>query len=70
MNLLEIIQGPFLERFAWTLIHFVWQGAALAGLLAVALRSQLGSNANVRYALAVATMLAMVLCPLTTMFFI
>ena len=29
---------PILETAGWTLIHFLWQGAALAGVAAMLLR--------------------------------
>ena len=46
------------ERIAlgWTLLHFCWQGAAIALLYAVADRIAARSGATVRYGLAVAAL--------------
>ncbi len=46
---------------ARALFHFVWEGAAVAAMLAVALWAARGASARVRYALACAAMLAMVM---------
>jgi GWxTD domain-containing protein len=43
----------------WALVHFVWQGALIALLLAVVLRALKGGPAQWRYAAACAAMLAM-----------
>lgn len=51
---------------AWTLLHFVWQGVALALLLAVANVLLRRSQAQVRYVAACATMLAMLACAIAT----
>ena len=67
MSLPEVFLTTFGERMAWTLIHFLWQGAALAGILAVVLRTRLATNPETRYGLAVFTMAAMVACPLATL---
>lgn len=53
-----------LHALGWTLLHFVWQGAALAALLAAALT--VSRNANVRYALGVGTLIFMVAAPAVT----
>ena len=53
-----------LHALGWTLLHFVWQGAALAALLAAAL--MVSRNANVRYALGLATLVLMMAAPAIT----
>ena len=53
-----------LHALGWTLLHFVWQGAALAALLAAAL--MVSRNANVRYALGIGTLTLMVAAPVVT----
>lgn len=53
-----------LHALGWTLLHFVWQGAALAALLAAALMAN--RNANVRYALGLGTLILMMAAPLVT----
>jgi beta-lactamase regulating signal transducer with metallopeptidase domain len=53
-----------LHALGWTLLHFVWQGAALAALLAAAL--MVSRNANVRYALGIGTLILMTAAPVIT----
>jgi beta-lactamase regulating signal transducer with metallopeptidase domain len=48
-----------MDAIAWALVHFLWQGAALA-LLSLIL-TRLASSASVRYTIGVATMAAMVI---------
>jgi len=55
-----------IRALGWTLLHFVWQGAAVAALLGsldLALRR---SAAHVRYPLACASLLAMLALPVAT----
>jgi beta-lactamase regulating signal transducer with metallopeptidase domain len=60
MNLAAVLTAePWMERLGWVLIHFVWQGAAIALLLAGALRLLAGRSSRSRYA---ACGLALVLC--------
>lgn len=53
-----------LHALGWTLLHFVWQGAALAALLAAAF--MVSRNANVRYALGIGTLILMLATPVIT----
>jgi beta-lactamase regulating signal transducer with metallopeptidase domain len=53
-----------LHALGWTLLHFVWQGAALAALLAAAFT--VSRNANVRYALGIGTLILMLVAPAIT----
>lgn len=53
-----------LHALGWTLLHFVWQGAALAALLAAAF--MVSRNANVRYALGIGTLILMLAAPVLT----
>src|SRR3954468_11478565 len=48
------------------LVHFLWQGAALAIVLAVALTALRARAARTRYALSLLTLIAMVLLPVAT----
>src|ERR1700733_14635735 len=50
------------------LLHFFWQGAALAVLLFIAV--SFTRNARVRYGLGVCTLALMALCPLVTLLFL
>src|SRR3954468_12083004 len=48
------------------LVHFLWQGAALAIMLAVALTVLRARAARTRYALSLLTLIAMLLLPVAT----
>ena len=57
--------SPTVTRpLGWTLVHFLWQGLALAALLSVAMT--LCRKASTRYAAAVVTLLLMVAAPIIT----
>src|SRR5499427_5860308 len=58
------ISPEWLEALGWTLLHFVWQGAALAALFAVA--NTVCQQATTRYALAVITLGLMMAAPVIT----
>jgi beta-lactamase regulating signal transducer with metallopeptidase domain len=58
------ISPELLQALGWTLLHFVWQGAALAALFAVA--DTLSRQASTRYALAVITLVLMMAAPVIT----
>lgn len=59
-----LTQLELVQTIGVVLAHFLWQGAAIAMILAVALRVLRAST--VRYAAATIAMLAMALCPLIT----
>ena len=60
-----------IERLGWTLLHFLWQGTAIAVVYA-AMRALIGRSipAQGRYALACAALIAMTIAPLLTFFLI
>ncbi len=60
---------PGVARFGWTLLHFLWQGTAIAALYML-IRSMFGRalSPRTRYALGCAALIAMVLAPLLTYF--
>jgi len=58
------ISPELLLALGWTLLHFVWQGAALAALFAVA--NTVSRQATTRYALAVITLVLMMAAPVIT----
>src|SRR6267378_1149921 len=60
-NLAGWISPEVLRALGWTLLHFVWQGAGLAALFAVAMA--ICRSAQTRYALAVASLGLMVASP-------
>lgn len=53
------IHTPLAQALGWTLVHFVWQGAALAALLMAALRVFRAGAARRRYTLACLILTAM-----------
>jgi len=54
------------HALGWALVHFLWQGAVLAVLLSVALALTGPRAARTRYALALLTLGAMLVVPITT----
>src|SRR6185503_9889007 len=57
---------PILETAGWTLIHFLWQGCALAAVAATLLRLAERRSANARYLIACAALVVMVATPAVT----
>ena len=51
---------------AQTLLHFIWQGALVAGFLALVLAACRSSSAHVRYAIAAGAMALMAVLPVAT----
>lgn len=54
------------DRLGWTLIHFVWEGTAVALLLGLALLAARRTTASFRYTLALGALVLMVACPVVT----
>jgi type II secretory pathway component GspD/PulD (secretin)/beta-lactamase regulating signal transducer with metallopeptidase domain len=54
------------QDLGWTLVHFLWEGLAIAALLAVMLRWLRKSTAHARYLSGCAAMLLMAIAPLVT----
>src|SRR5689334_9106010 len=71
MNSLEmLLTKPLLQALGWALVHFVWQGALVALLyagLATLLRRR---AASLRYGVACAAMLLMLVLPVATVFIV
>jgi beta-lactamase regulating signal transducer with metallopeptidase domain len=59
-----------MHALGWTLLHFLWQGALLAVATALALWALEGRDSRLRYAVACAGLLLMVMAPLVTFFLI
>ena len=68
MNAMQMLSSEaWVERLGWTLVHFLWQGLAIALLYAAARRVMARrSSPNGRYLLACAALAAMMAAPLTT----
>ncbi len=56
----------FIEFIGWTLIHFLWQGAAVAALLWCALQGMRCASPQSRYLAAAVAMIALPVCALFT----
>ncbi len=65
--LLSLAQHPWAQHLGWTLIHFLWQGAALGLLAWLTLTLLRGSSAKARYGVACAFLVFMVTAPATTL---
>ena len=69
MNMVALLSAlPLVERLGWALIHFLWQGALIAGLYWIA-RTLLvrPENARTRYALSCAALALMIAAPAVTL---
>jgi GWxTD domain-containing protein len=53
------VQAPIARALGWTLIHFVWEGVAIAALLAAVLALRGAASARLRYGLAALAMMSM-----------
>jgi beta-lactamase regulating signal transducer with metallopeptidase domain len=63
----NILSQEIVQKLGWTLLHFVWQAAAMALLLAILLKVLRKSTANRRYIIACAALGLIVLLPIVTM---
>ncbi|HET6428070.1 MAG TPA: M56 family metallopeptidase, partial [Phycisphaerae bacterium] len=63
---MALLQEPIVERLGWTLVHFLWQGAAAAAMLGGVLVALRRSSPNARYVAACAAMLLMAAAPVIT----
>ena len=59
-------QSPMFFYLAQTILHFLWQGVAIAGLGALIARTIPAKNVQRRHDAFLAAMLALVLCPVVT----
>ena len=60
----SILAQPLVEALGWSLVHFIWQGAAVAGLLAVAMLLLRRAASSLRYLASLAALLIMAACPI------
>jgi beta-lactamase regulating signal transducer with metallopeptidase domain/type II secretory pathway component GspD/PulD (secretin) len=67
MALENILSQEIIQKLGWTLLHFVWQAAAVALLLTILLVLLRKSTANLRYIVACAALGLIVLLPIVTM---
>ncbi len=64
--LMLLSEEPLVNAFGWSLLHFVWEGAMVAGLLAVVLKLLSGRSAEVRYGIACGALVLLTVLPLVT----
>jgi beta-lactamase regulating signal transducer with metallopeptidase domain/protocatechuate 3,4-dioxygenase beta subunit len=63
----ELLSQPLAERLGWALVHFLWQGALVAGLLVVVLRILRAASAEARYLAGCAALAVMAGLPVVTL---
>ena len=66
-NPLHWISPVAMHSLGWALLHFLWQGTALAALAAAAMA--LSRRASVRYVLGIVALVLMLLAPIVTFFY-
>lgn len=66
MNWEQLAAAPGVERLGWTLIHFIWQGAAIGLALEAAIGLARRRSPNLRYAMALTALAAMLAAPVAT----
>ncbi len=67
MNVIQVLSSqPWIPRLASTLLHFLWQGALVAAIYAVARRVSGKRTARFHYCLACGALAVMVLAPIVT----
>ena len=66
MTILEFLSQPIWQRLGLTLVHFLWQGLAVAVLAAIFVRAFRLKHGNSRYLAYFLAFAAMIVCPLVT----
>src|SRR5947209_19302395 len=66
MSAMDWMRTPIVQAAGWTLIHFLWQGSAIALATAAVLAAARVASAQVRYLVACAGLVAMLVAPATT----
>ena len=67
MTVEEVLSQPIVQRLGWTLVHFVWQGIAVAVFFGIVMSVIRRRTANSRYVAACAALLLMLVLPPVTM---
>ncbi len=66
MSIVECLSQPFWQRLGLTLVHFLWQGLAVAVLVGVFVRMLRLRHGNARYGAYLLAFIAMIACPVVT----
>ena len=61
-----VLREPAAQAIGWALLHFIWQGAVVGVLAAIALRVLRHSDADVRYVVAAIALAVMATLPVVT----
>src|SRR5580765_5704351 len=64
-----LLLPQLMNRAAWTLMHFIWEGALIAALTSGLLRLLSRRSSQARYAVAVGALFIMIVAPLATFAF-
>lgn len=70
MSPVEVLANPVARQLTLALLHFVWQGLAIAVLLVLAVELLGIRRPQARYACSLAALLVMLACPIVTFFWI
>src|ERR1700728_3861415 len=66
-TVMNVVSPTVMQSLGWALLHFLWQGTALAAGAAAAMA--LCRRASTRYLLGVGALVLMLMAPLATFFF-
>src|SRR6266498_3812638 len=66
-NLMSWFSASAMQSLGWALVHFLWQGTALAAMAAAAMA--LCRRPSARYAVGIVALALMMLAPVATYFF-
>ena len=70
LTIVHVLESPLIESLGWALVHFVWQAALLALLLALLLIPLRRVSAQVKYIVQCVVFAAMSACPLVNWYWI
>src|ERR687887_388708 len=65
--MIQFFKESFAQGLGWTLLHFIWQGALVALLVAAANFALRRSSANARYLSSCGGLLLMAILPIVTL---
>jgi beta-lactamase regulating signal transducer with metallopeptidase domain len=66
MSILEFLSQPIWQRLGLTLVHFLWQGLAVAVLIGAFVKAFRLNHGNTRYAVYLLAFVVMIACPIVT----
>ena len=66
MSILEFLSQPLFQRLGLTLVHFLWQGLAVAVLISGFIKVFRLKHGNARYGAYLLAFIVMIICPVVT----